>query len=332
MPGRYRVDWGHLAFVAVIAAAVVWYLCDAMSVSMSVNNLLFIVPVGVFAVLLCCAIVPQCFHRVGQVAPQQRRTKDITGMQELTVNSRKEALQIGLLAASLGALVFLLDVIGFDISLWLFAIAVMLHLRRTAPADAGAVSTGACRACCRRLPGDVALSDVHARAVGAPSRARSERTGIGRAYPRVLGWMLGMDPAWVGDRTGGFGDAWRRDQRHDGGGAAADLADGPDAVAGIPDICLYGRRVRRLGAGDPHEHSRHAGVLCNHVRRISDDAEGRAQRGAGLRAVLLDAVLHRGLPAVAVVGRTDGAPGHQGRAAGDAGRRAVGPGTARIVG
>jgi type IV secretory pathway TrbD component len=126
MPGRYRVDWGHLAFVGLIAAAVVWYLSDAMSVSMSVNNLLFIGPVGVFAVLLCCAIVPQCFHRVGQVAPQQRRAKDITGMQELTVNSRKEALQIGLLAASLGALVFLLDVIGFDISLWLFAIAVML--------------------------------------------------------------------------------------------------------------------------------------------------------------------------------------------------------------
>ena len=126
MPGRYRVDWGHLAFVAAIAAAVVWYLSDAMSVSMSVNNLLFIGPVGVFAVLLCCAIAPQCFHRVGEVAPQQRRAKDITGMQELTVNSRKEGLQIGLLAASLGALVFLLDVIGFDISLWLFAIAVML--------------------------------------------------------------------------------------------------------------------------------------------------------------------------------------------------------------
>jgi type IV secretory pathway TrbD component len=120
------VDWGHLAFVAVIAAATIWYLSDAMSVSMSVNNLLFIGPVGVFAVLLCCAIAPQCFHRVGEVAPQQRRAKDITGMQELTVNSRKEGLQIGLLAASLGALVFLLDVIGFDIALWLFAIAVML--------------------------------------------------------------------------------------------------------------------------------------------------------------------------------------------------------------
>jgi hypothetical protein len=120
------VDWGHLSFVAVIAAAVIWYLSDAMSVSMNVNNLLFIGPVGVFAVLLCCAIVPQCFHRVGQVAPRKRRPRDITGMQELTVNSRKEALQIALLAASLGALVFLLDVIGFDISLWLFAIAVML--------------------------------------------------------------------------------------------------------------------------------------------------------------------------------------------------------------
>ena len=112
--------------MAVIAAATIWYLSDAMSVSMSVNNLLFIGPVGVFAVLLCCAIAPQCFHRVGEVAPQQRRAKDITGMQELTVNSRKEGLQIGLLAASLGALVFLLDVIGFDIALWLFAIAVML--------------------------------------------------------------------------------------------------------------------------------------------------------------------------------------------------------------
>jgi len=126
MPGRYRVDWGHLTFVAAIAAAVVWYLSDAMSVSMSVNNLLFIGPVGGFAVLLCCAIVPQCFHRVGQAAPQNRRAKDITGMQELTVNSHGEAWQIGLLAASLGGLVFLLDVIGFDISLWLFAIAVML--------------------------------------------------------------------------------------------------------------------------------------------------------------------------------------------------------------
>ena len=123
---HYRVDWGHLAFIALIAVAILWYLTDAMSVSMSMNNLLFIGPVGFFALLLCCAIVPQCFHRIGAPARQARRAKDVIGTQELTAGNQKEAVQIGLLGAALGALVFLLDVIGFDVALWLFAVAVML--------------------------------------------------------------------------------------------------------------------------------------------------------------------------------------------------------------
>jgi hypothetical protein len=123
---HYRVDWGHLTFVLLIAAAVLWYLSDAMSVSMNVNNLMFIGPVGVFALLLCCGIVPQCFHRIGAVAKQPRRAKDVTGVRELKVNNQREALQIGLLAAALGALVFMLDVIGFDVAIWLFSIVVMV--------------------------------------------------------------------------------------------------------------------------------------------------------------------------------------------------------------
>ena len=125
MLGRYRLDWGHLVFVSLIAAAIVWYLLDAMSVSMSMNNLLFIGPVGIFALLLCCAIVPQCFRRIDSVQ-RPRRGKGIIGKQELTVGSRTELVQICSLAAALGAMVFLLDVIGFDIAIWLFAVAVML--------------------------------------------------------------------------------------------------------------------------------------------------------------------------------------------------------------
>lgn len=126
MLGRYRLDWGHLAFVSLIAAAVVWYLLDAMAVSMSMNNLLFIAPVGLFALLLCCAIVPQCFRRTDGGVQRPRRVKSVTGMQELTVGSRKELVQICGLAAALGAMVFLLDAIGFDIAIWLFAVTVML--------------------------------------------------------------------------------------------------------------------------------------------------------------------------------------------------------------
>jgi hypothetical protein len=60
---RYTVDWGHLVFLAIIAVAVLWYLLDAMSVSLNIHNLLLVAPLAVLALCLCLVIAPQCFHR-----------------------------------------------------------------------------------------------------------------------------------------------------------------------------------------------------------------------------------------------------------------------------
>ena len=60
---EYRVDWAHLVFVTLMAAAVLWYLLDARSVSLKVNNILLVQPLALFALLMYLLILPQCFRR-----------------------------------------------------------------------------------------------------------------------------------------------------------------------------------------------------------------------------------------------------------------------------
>ncbi len=123
---RYRVEWGHLVFVSAIALATVLYLADAMQVSLDMNNLLFIAPVGAFALLMYCLILPQCFVRTDRPVRQRRVAHVVGEPAGVMPDTRKGAWQIGLLAAAMGLMVFLLDVIGFDVAIWLFSLAVML--------------------------------------------------------------------------------------------------------------------------------------------------------------------------------------------------------------
>jgi hypothetical protein len=122
---RHDVDWGHLIFIFVIAAWVLWYLVDALSVSFSTHNLLFIGPVGVLALLLCLLIVPQCISR-RDVEPRDRRpARTAIGMPKAHASGKGDLLRIGGVAVSLGLFVCLLNVIGFDVATCLFALAVM---------------------------------------------------------------------------------------------------------------------------------------------------------------------------------------------------------------
>jgi hypothetical protein len=126
-PGVTRgVDWGHLIFLAIIAGLVIWYLQDAMSVSLNPNNLLLILPLGCVVVLFCAIVVPQCFRRNDAVPrkPKKEVMKELSA-DEIRTSDRKKLLVIGGMAVSLGLYVSLLNVIGFDIATVLFAAAAM---------------------------------------------------------------------------------------------------------------------------------------------------------------------------------------------------------------
>ena len=130
LTNRYTIDWGHLIFLAIIGSGLLWYLLDAMSVSMNIHNLLLIAPLSIVGLLLCLTIVPQCFQSTGneKISKQnssERSPMAVLGASDLQTADTRNLLLIGGVAVSLGAYVFLLDVIGFDIATWLFALAIM---------------------------------------------------------------------------------------------------------------------------------------------------------------------------------------------------------------
>jgi len=120
---EYTVDWAHLAFIAVIAAYVAWYLLDARSVSLARNNLLLLQPLALFILLFCAIVVRQCFRRADAKVEEEIEEEDPLAP---TLPIGRELLRVGLLGLAFGAMVFLLNTIGFDIAIWLFALAAML--------------------------------------------------------------------------------------------------------------------------------------------------------------------------------------------------------------
>lgn len=121
--GRIQVDWGHLAFLAFITGLIVWYILDARSVSLSFNNLLFIQPTALVALVLVATIIPQCFRRDGggrkapdEAAPSQAPAAD---------DERSETARVVAITAALGVYAVAINFIGFDIGTWLFAVASM---------------------------------------------------------------------------------------------------------------------------------------------------------------------------------------------------------------
>lgn len=122
---EYRIDWAHLVFVTLIAASVLWYLLDARAVSMKVNNLLLVEPLALFALLMYLLILPQCFRRADAEGEQNAPAPEDPLAPALPTEFWALA-RVGVLGLALGLLVFLMDTIGFDIAIWLFALATML--------------------------------------------------------------------------------------------------------------------------------------------------------------------------------------------------------------
>jgi len=121
----YRVDWGHLAFLTLIAAAVLWYLFDARSVSLKANNLLLVQPLAIFALGLYLLIIPQCFRRIDAEEAAPEPASEEPPPADALPTEIGALLRTGALAAALGLMVVSLNVVGFDIAIWLFCIAAM---------------------------------------------------------------------------------------------------------------------------------------------------------------------------------------------------------------
>lgn len=121
--GRMQVDWGHLAFLAFITGLIIWYILDARSVSLSFNNLLFIQPTALIALVLVATIIPQCFRRADG---SRTARSEVASSQALASEAEQsETVRVVAITAVLGVYAVAINYIGFDIGTWLFAVAAM---------------------------------------------------------------------------------------------------------------------------------------------------------------------------------------------------------------
>ena len=122
---EYRVDWGHLVFATLLAGSILWYLLDARAVSLRVNNLLLVQPLAIFALILYLLILPQCFRRVDAASELEPEPAD-DPLAPALPTEYAALVRVGLLGIALGLFVFFMGAIGFDVAIWLFALATML--------------------------------------------------------------------------------------------------------------------------------------------------------------------------------------------------------------
>jgi len=121
---EYRVDYGHLAFLTLIAAYISWFLYDAISVSRSVNNILLVAPVGVFGLFMALLVFPQCLKRA-DAAVVEDKPEEYDPLAPKLPTERSQVVRMLLLGGAHGLLVLFLVYIGFDVAIFLFAAAAM---------------------------------------------------------------------------------------------------------------------------------------------------------------------------------------------------------------
>lgn len=112
---RYRVDWGHLGVIAMMALICTAYLGDTLATSLRINNLLFVLPASIVALTLCLIILPQTVRREA-LSTSDPALRSKAGTSE----SWHELGWIALLIVGFGTYVFLMERIGFDLASWLF--------------------------------------------------------------------------------------------------------------------------------------------------------------------------------------------------------------------
>ena len=114
---RYRVDLPHLAFATAIAAWAAWYGHDAWLASRDVENLILIVPATIAAIILYVFVATECLRRLATDAPVQPVRHDVASGGKIAGTM-----------AMLGAFAVAGPLIGFDVSVFVYLLAMLLFL------------------------------------------------------------------------------------------------------------------------------------------------------------------------------------------------------------
>lgn len=116
----YEIDWGHFVVLTLVAVFVTAYLLDTRSTSLHINNIIFVQPASILALVLYLLVLPQVVRRVwldtpdGQVVIVDRVTAEPQG------ESWRDLGRVAALVVAFGVFVFGLERAGFDAMSWLF--------------------------------------------------------------------------------------------------------------------------------------------------------------------------------------------------------------------
>jgi hypothetical protein len=113
---KKRIDWGHLAILALILGWVVWYWMDARKTSLDTENLFVLQPLILVALLLGALVLPQVFR--ADKLPDELQPEDL---------NRAEFGRILALMVAYVLFVAAMFVVGFDFAVCIFS-AVALYI------------------------------------------------------------------------------------------------------------------------------------------------------------------------------------------------------------
>ena len=113
---KKRIDWGHLAILALILGWVAWYWMDARKTSLDTENLFVLQPLILVALLLGALVLPQVFR--ADKLPDELQPEDL---------NRAEFGRILALMVAYVLFVAAMFVVGFDFAVCIFS-AVALYI------------------------------------------------------------------------------------------------------------------------------------------------------------------------------------------------------------
>jgi hypothetical protein len=116
--GKIKVQWGHLALLAVLGTVILAYLLDARATSLRTNNLILVQPMSILALILLLMVLPQCFQRV----PPADAEEDKTALPAAPKETPIELAKIGVVTGAFILLAFFMEQIGFDIAVFSFLV------------------------------------------------------------------------------------------------------------------------------------------------------------------------------------------------------------------